>query len=358
MKLVVGLVPLVLAALLPAQGYVSPTHFRTSEGTSGNTLPFGSLIALHRYVQVHDDVPPTSIRALAFRHDAGVIAVAHGVRLDAWVSTAATTSATANATFDLNHGPDKLHVIANRWINVGASDPAQLPGPWVLQFPFDVPFVFAGGGSLCWEVQVTGRLLNASVAYDSCLGPDPNPQAQASRVHDGCTSTGASGPMALAALGFGRMDWPTGTGTLNMTATNAQANGLVLFVTGTNRTSWAGVPLPFDVPGSTGAPSGTCRIHNDALLIRPAMANVFGDVANPLTFAVNPALNGLTVYTQAWGIDAAANPFGITTSNQLLHNLVAPYAALPVSRVYLTGALGPVGTVNANSSALPTCFLP
>ena len=48
-------------------------------------------------------------------------------------------------------------------------------------------------------------------------------------------------------------------------------------------------------------------------------------------------------------LDLPANPFGITTSNLVMHHIVAPFAVpLPVSSVFLTNSLGPIGTMSRN----------
>src|SRR5262245_31818730 len=93
---------LFLCGVLPAQGYVSPAHFAHSEGISQQSFPFGIATVPFRYLQVHDDVPAMTVRGLAFRHNGGnvngTIYPAHAVTLNAWMSTAATTSTTFSTT--------------------------------------------------------------------------------------------------------------------------------------------------------------------------------------------------------------------------------------------------------------------
>ncbi len=62
-----------------------------------------------------------------------------------------------------------------------------------------------------------------------------------------------------------------------------------------------------------------------------------------------PSLHGLTLYSQLFGLDLTANPFGITTSNLAIHQVTAPTTLTPVSRVSLSGSLGPAGSLFANS---------
>jgi hypothetical protein len=360
----------VFVASLGAQGYVSPTHFNGVEGTSNNSFPFGGSLATStpfRYQQIHDDVPTSVIQGLSFRHEttsAGTVRAPFTVTIDAWISTSPRTSATPDVTFDNNHGVDKIQVVTNRTISVPGNDPSLVPNPFNIDIPFDtgVVFPFAGGGaSLCWEVQVTARTNTASVPFDAIQnsGTSPaNPAAISSRAFTGCLSTGRTQPMLAVAQSntVAPMDWITGTGNLGCNGTQLEANGIVAFVYGTDRTQWNGLPLPLDVPGSTGAPSGTCTLHTDIVVANVAIASAAGAASSVLTFAVTPALHGTTIQTQIVGLDAAANASGFTTSNLLVQQLVAPYAIpLGVCRVYLAGSLGATGTTNV--FALVTKFL-
>jgi hypothetical protein len=79
-----------------------------------------------------------------------------------------------------------------------------------------------------------------------------------------------------------------------------------------------------------------------------AVANIAGGAVNFAPVPANPLFNGLTIYSQVWGLDLAANPFGVTTSNVAIHSVVAPVLILPLARVFLEGSLGPVGTHGAD----------
>jgi hypothetical protein len=71
-------------------------------------------------------------------------------------------------------------------------------------------------------------------------------------------------------------------------------------------------------------------------------------------FTPNNALFGVSLDSQLWCLDPAANPSGLTTSNLAIHNVVAPLGTMPIGRVYLLGSLGPAGTFGANG--LVTAF--
>ena len=76
-----------------------------------------------------------------------------------------------------------------------------------------------------------------------------------------------------------------------------------------------------------------------------------------IPFVPLPAYHGLTFYSQVWGLDPTANPFGLTMSNAAMHHIVAPYTVPhPVKRVFLLGSLGPTGSTDGSSYGLVTKF--
>jgi hypothetical protein len=354
----IALATLVLSASLVAQA-VAPPHFAAAEATANNTYPFGgnfSTSTPFRYAQVHDDVPAMVIQGFAFRHDSvfvGPVVAPYTLTLDAWMSTAAPgiTSQSASSVFDNNHGADKIQVVTNKTISVGANDPAAVPGPFVLDIPFDTGVVFpyaAGGSSLVWEVHITARTNTESVAFDavSSLNNEPaNPPMGMSMAHTGCRATGKINPMWLMPTPA-QMSWSSGQGAISMQAGDLLNNGLIAWVFGLDDTQWSGVPLPFDVPGSTGAPSGTCTLRTDLGLLFAATASPGGNAQLALTFPVTPAMHGATLYSQVLGVDPQANPLGFTLSNLAVLQLVAPYPTpLTGCRIYQPGSLAASGVV-------------
>lgn len=336
-------IPVLLAStILLAQNH-SPAHFANAEGPNNNVFPFGNTTVPFRYSQIHDDVPTMVITGMAFRHNwATTLYAAHSVTIDAWMSTAVTPSTGAVGTFDNNHGPDKTQVIFNRTYTHPTSDPSNLPGQFVLDYPLDVPFVFVGGGaSLCWEVHVTAKTQSGSIIYDaasSTATTAANPAMAIGRFGTGCVATGASNPMTATATQS--MDWLTPTATMTVNGTNLQPNGVTLFCTGVDRSSFSGLPLPAVIPGSS------CTVYSDIILAAAVVASGTGTGTNAFTFVPQPAFHGVTVYSQIWGLDAPANPFGLTTSNAAMHHIVAPFTSpLPASRIFLSGSLGVSGTV-------------
>lgn len=346
-----------LSGLCAAQTLVvSPRYHRRAEGLSSNVFPFGNTTVPFRYAQIHDDVPAMTVSGLGFRTNAVLATVyaSHSVTLDAWASTAVSNAAGMGVAFDNNHGANKLQVITNRTYNHPASDPSFVPSPFHLQYPFDVPFMHAGTGSICWEVQVTAKTQASSVTHDAFGALSSNPALQVGRGGVGCRSTGASAAMTIG--GNSTMNWPAGTGALSVTCSNALANGAGLHVLGFDRTSWAGLPLPFELPGSATAPSGRCYLYTDVMLNAPVSASATGAVTSSMNVPATANLNGTTTLSQVWMIDPAANAFGLVTSPMLVHNFVAPTPNPPAARLYLSGSLGASGTVSTTSGLVTRFF--
>lgn len=341
------------SAALLAQNF-SPVHFGVAEGPTNNIYPFGGTTVPFRYSQIHDDVPLMVISGMAFRHNWNQSAYpGYTLTMDAWMSTAVTPSSGMATTFDNNHGVDKIQVIFNRTYTLPGSDPSNLPGDFVLDYPFDVPFVFAGApASLCWEVQITAKSNGSNIIHDAVSGSSTttnNPPINLGRFGTGCLATGLSSPMTATAAQT--TDWLSGTATMTTNGTNLLPNGIALFVIGGDKTSAQSVPLPFTLPGTS------CTVYNDLLFSTVAIASATGTATNAIQFAPLPAYHGLTFYTQIWGLDPTANPFGLVTSNAAMHHIVAPFPVpIPVKRVYLSGGLGPTGSTESYSYGLVTKF--
>lgn len=345
----------ILAGHAKAQA-VSPSHFTATESPWRSSTPFGDFHALatpFRYLQVHSDVPPMTIHDIAFRHDSvftGAPQPSFTLTLDVWMSTAPVgiTPQTPSATFDNNHGLDRTHVVTNRTVAVPGNNPAAVPGSFVLDIPFDsgVQFVYAAGGSsLVWEVQITARTNPASIAFDavSAISPYPvNPQWGRSQAFTGCLTTGQTTPITLNPQAS--TNWPGNTIAISALAQPMLPGSIAIWVSGLSTTSWNGVPLPIDVPGSAGAPSGTCTLRTDVLDVRVVSVGP-GFASLSLSFPANPAFHGATIYTQAVGIDPAANPSGFTISNLAIQQVCAPYTTPLPARHVETPGLGPLGSI-------------
>lgn len=337
-----------LATSLLAQGYTSPSHFTSAEGPSNNVFPFGNTTVPFRFSQIHDDVPAGPITGMRFRHNLTTTTYpAHSVTIDAWMSTSVNASTAADTTFDNNHGIDKVQVITNRTYNMPASNAGQAPGDWLLDFPLDVPFVFGGTpGSLCWEVHVTAKTQTGSIIYDAASQATASPTIQVGRGGTGCLSTGRATAMLCTATQA--MNWTSG-GTATINGSNLLANGPVFFATGFDRVAWAGLPLPQLIPTSDLGPSGSCNLYVNPVVVNFLTASATGTASYVISVPADPALHALVLYSQVLGLDAAANSFGVTASNFATHQVVAPFGAQPVCRIYSSGSLAATGTVSLSS---------
>ena len=332
---------LFVSAALTAQQY-SPFHFANAEAASGSAFPFGDTTVPFRYSQIHDGMLVSVITGMSFRYDSAATAFpAHTVTIDAWVSGATVPSGSMSLVFDNNHGIDKVQVITNRTYSHPPSSPADLPGQFVLDYPFDVPFAHAGG-PLCWEVHVTAKSQSTTIVYDAVsAAPANNPAMVMNRFGTGCRATGQ--PVnSMAAIGTQSIFWLGGFANATVDGTFLEPNGISFFCTSLDRTAFGGIPLPAVIPGSLLAPSGPCTVYSDIVVMAAVANSAIGTGTNTITFWPSVWFHGLNLYSQIWGLDLAANPSGLVTSNAVTHHIVAPYAGtMPLSRMWLAGSLGP-----------------
>lgn len=338
-----------LAAAVGAQTVVSPAAWANVESPTGNAFPFGSTATPFRYVNIHDDMAgtPRSITGFALRRSATTSTTtiaAHSVTVDGWMSTAATTGATVDATFDNNHSGDKMQVLTGTVLNFPAAGTGVVPYPFLYNIPLDSPFAFAGAGPLCWEVHVLARNPGLSNSHDYIGAAVANPSMVVSRYGDGCIATGRT--TAFGATGAGSLNWTTTMmGSANTTLSNGPASAAVVLVTGFQ---------PFvpgiQIPGTdSGSPSGTCYMNTDPLIFLGGVLTAAGGVTIQLPLNANPALNGLILFSQAASLDASANNLGLVTSNAVNHQVVAPYGAQPGGRAWSSGNLNATGSVGAGT---------
>lgn len=342
---------LLAVSCLTAQTVVSPAHFERAAAPGSSSLPIGTSALPVRYLQVHDDLggTPRTIHGIDLRRDsAGTSSYgAFTVTLDAFLSNAVTTASSVNATFDLNHGLNRVQVATARVISFPATVHGKVPAPFVYQMPFDTPFLFNGTGSLCWEVRITSRTAPGPIALDLAQGSDQNPPLALNPLGSGCRATGAAAPLTLGATSS--MSWSGGSGVLNYAVTFGVPSSIAVILAGTSDTSFAGLVLPWEIPTTNGAPSGTCRIYNSVALMLAATTDASGNASVNLPVPASPLLHGGNIFGQALMLDAMANPFGAVTSNTVQANFVAPYNLVPVGSVELTQGLSSLGTPRNNN---------
>ena len=140
------------------------------------------------------------------------------------------------------------------------------------------------------------------------------------------------------------MAWTTNSGTLTVSGSNAPPLAPIYHTIGTNPNAWGSLTLPFELPTTNTSPSGACFIYNDVIATFSYATTVTGTVSSSIPIPAFPSFNGLTIYSQLWALDAAANGWGLVTSPGVGHNFLAPYTTPKLTRVYLSGSLGATGT--------------
>lgn len=321
---------LCLVGVLAAQP-VTPRLFTRADGPSSDSRPLSS--GTYRWQQVHDDMAgrPGTFSSLGFRVDdarAALGVTGYTVALNLWVSTAATTAATAVASFDLNHGADRRLVRPSQsLVNFPAvSGAVPDPRPFEQRIPFTQPFIFVGAGGLCWDVQVLSTSSSQFVTYDYGWSTVSNPRAKLTRVGAGCKATGYTRAFDLTLSAS--LDWARGTGTLSHTGIFGPLAGLGGMLLGG---TYSSTPLP----GTGSGVSGVCYLHTDIAFVQPLAINS-GMVSFTMPLTLTPAMHGVSTLHQLFGLDAAANSLGIVTSNAFAANYTAPIGTLPVTRVSST----------------------
>lgn len=343
------LLALALGPALAAQGYVSPAHFTVAEGNYYGALPLGSTTTPDRYLQVHDDFAGTarSIGALAFRRDGGnpYEYQAYSMLVDVLVSTAATSSDLISATFDNNHGANKTTVGQFKLVQFPVTHHTS-ERAFDYRIPFDRPFAFNGAGPFCWEIKVSSRTNASNFYFDAFYLANPNPYPYDWTWGTGCKATGETYPMSMS--GGSYANWSGGSVTLRYTGYYFPANALITLLIGAQDKNFGGIPLPYELPGTNGFPSGKCFLYLDPLLTVPQLTNAQGQLNANLGVGVNTSNNGNFLFVQAVAIDTQANAFGLVLGNMVQTQVLAPFTNLPISQVYLQGGIGAVGTLSKN----------
>jgi hypothetical protein len=335
---------LLLAGSTLAQGQiVVPNHFGPAAGPGNRFAPFN---LQNHWLGIYDELMPAGglIRGIAFRRESFTANYrAFTVTLDAWASTAATNSTTPSTTFATNHGTDLLRVVTARLYNMPAAPNASVPGEFLYDLPFDVPFMHGGAGPLAVETLVSANTIPAfnNPAFDYAAGSDQSPLLAVASYGAGCIGTGS--PNALAAAGSSTTIWQSGVGTLIVNGTNGLANSFVMTLVGFSDTDLFGVPLPVLIPGTT-----SCFVRTSISFGVVATTDGAGASSTQIQVPCTPDLHGLRSFSQNWSFDAAANAAGIVTSNGVQHNWVAPYISVPAAIVFQsTAAATPTATAGA-----------
>jgi hypothetical protein len=357
---------LVLSSVCAAQT-VSPAAFTLAEAPGSSTTPFGLLANDDRYLQVHGDVTSAlTINRIMFRKDQAEGNTSSSVfNATVRLSEAATgvTPATPRAVFSLNHGLG-LTIYLALSINMPVASSLQLPSrPFDRVIPLPTPYAFAGGSPLVWEVEFNSRTAALGGAFDfvASLG-DPNPVPANGVFGTGCRVSAADAPLDLSIQTS--IDWRISALAVRVLCTTSNAlrdntvDNSVFVIFGFSRDSYRGTPLPFLLPLSVGAPSGPCNLYTSIVeILRSGTVNTNTGVSTfVLECPAAPEFNGVTMYLQSIAHSPRANPYLRALSNAAAVNLVAPFGATPIGRVFGNGHGAAVSGVASPASGLVTRF--
>lgn len=344
---------LALTAAVAAQNtFVTPSHFENVEAPTRFSWGLATSSATHRFLQVNDELQGTArtIRAISFRRDGTTATSTHNggtMLVNVFVSTAATTAAAPDATFDNNHGADKMRVGSNLIVRLPQSDPGMGPRDFDYRIPFQQPFQYAGNGPLCVEIQVTSNTSPGGLSLDGAYNQSTNPAPTTWSFGTGCIAA-TTQTRAMRLTLSTSTNWSQGNSRLYLNGSYLPPSSLVFLVFGFQNLSLGGIPLPFELPGSAPAPSGPCTIYNDIQLDLPQLTSGTGSMNAQVDVPIQPSAHGVNIYAQTLATDAGANPFGIVASNSTRVQYIAPYGAIPCGMVYDSNGLGATGTVRAN----------
>ena len=362
-----SLAVLLCTSLVAAQGVVSPIHFDMAEGPNGATAPFGLTNTDDRHLQVHNDINTArTINRLMFRLDgsealSGAMAFTATVRLSR--AAAGVNAGNLQPVFANNHGTG-LTTFANLNINFPATASTINPGrPFDRIITLPTPYAFAGGGPLCWEVEISGRTTTQGAAFDSITSPNGQtapPLAVVQPIGQGCkVNQGAAGPLRLDITTT--TDWNAGGAVrFVFTTTNALSTGTadnrVFVFYGFNRNSFMGLNLPWALPG-TGAPLGVCTLYTSVanFLLSGPINRITTQSGLVYEIGLYPQLNGCEIFFQSMGLTADA-VYGVALSNMVACQVIAPFGQAPLGSVSGRGAGSAVAGTTAPFSGLITRF--
>jgi hypothetical protein len=342
---------LLLAGAATAQAHVSPAIFTRMEGSTWSAAGLGAASAPSRLLQVHDDVPARAIAALTFRRDGQTTTSYPAVSLlyTLSMSTAATRAAQPSATFDANHGTDRRVVVNNGVVQFPATTHQGYAAPFDYRLPLPMPYQHTGTGPLCFDLQVTTSSSNSTMFFDAATGVNANPGGLTELVGRGCRRTATSSPATMS--GSFQPNWPASTMTLALNGSSLPPTTLGLLGLGDSTTQWAGLTLPFELPGTATAPSGPCSLLSSMLITLPQFTNNNGGFSASVSYVPHPSMRGRNFYFQMVAPDAAANAFGLVLSNSVRFHPYAPWTTVPIGSVDAV-TLGGTGTVRANSGQI------
>jgi hypothetical protein len=318
-----------LGSASQAQLYTTvPNNLAAKEGTSQDHRPFAyRQVRLHHYIarsQLLALGNSANLTGLAFRRDGMIQVPANMTR----VASESWSIRMANTTVNpLNPGSAYLSaallaaVFVPKAINWPTLPiPASTPAPWMIDFPFDIPFSYTGG-----------HLVIDHFSYDSN-------NALSDYVCDWERAAYGGGD----ALTFGQ-GCPAGEnrctavvpnpggGDLVMYQHGATPNGLSVAFLGSNNTNWGGIPLPFDLAGLG---LNGCSLLIDQILSLGVMTFNSGLTEAGFPTPADPSLVGAKLFGQFINAqDPRVNPALMLSTSQGLEMTFGQNVGIPTPQM-------------------------
>jgi hypothetical protein len=341
------LFPILLAGALSAQAHVSPSFFLRTEGSSWSSAGIADATASARLLQVHDDVPARTLTALAFRRDGNTTGDFPSLSLVASLSmsTALTTAAAPDRTFDNNHGADRRTVLATQLVQLPAVAYDGFGHAFDYRIPLATPYTHGGIAPLCWELQVVSRSSSTTLWIDAVAGSSTNPGGDTRSFGNGCR-VAASRPRALLSGSF-QNNWAQSTVAFAYSGSSLPQSQLATLTLGDSASTWGPLTLPIELPGTATAPSGACTVYNSVLLTIPQFTSATGTLSATVAFPAHPSLRGRNLYSQLLVPELTANAYGFVLTNAVQFHPYAPWTTVPIGTVSGAG-FGATGTARAS----------
>lgn len=356
-----------------AQFPTVPATLAGVEGGSGSSIPFGLGQAV-RYMCIYDaeELPwtgPRVIQAIALRADntldnSTTFAQVQFVDLSVAISTSSVRAENASATFDDNHGADRVLVIAQAHIVLPAQPPMAGPRPANIVLQFAQPWIYGmtpvrngepAPSSLVVDLMIRNQPSGVTYRIDNLGGCSS--QITPFGNHDpALCQTSASQPLVLS----GDASMLGGTNYTWRVSGMAQSALFGIILNASNRGSFFGQPVPvplFDPLNPTlpnaalGLPFAApgCWVNLPILSVLIGAGNQAGTGTVSIGLPAGRRFVGESVFAQAVVYDLSANPLLFVTSAGQRSTMCGPLA---VARIYSTGAAPTTGQVSLGQGAV------
>jgi hypothetical protein len=307
--------------------FVLPSSEATSFGSSNNLFGVGR--ADQRYMQVFDatQMPSSSvITGYSLRQDESVPGGSGGAQtytiLLGYTSKGVDTLGNDfAANWDLGKPSQVFQGTVNLPTFTGSNND---PSAFAFSVKFQAPFVYtqSAGQNLLLELQNTSSA-DISTVVDAVNGSG----VRTTRLY-AFSATAATGVLApnsglvyrfdtvagsrAVAPQLSSSELPTAGKSFQLDLSQGRKSSGAAMLLGFSKTSWAGIPLPFDL-GLLGAKGCDLLVSWDILV--PTVTDASGDAAVRLPLPAGKDMLGATFHSQFLVLDPPANPLGFVWSN-------------------------------------------